>query len=308
LEESDSSSEDEKSEESDSSTDGDENYVPPDPSYEPPEPPQISPSKSMNYAVARSFPITEQKFQACFEDSVFMKNYSKVGTREPPLSEWLEGLYKIFPKSISFIDDIVKGSDGDDSRAVISIWTWSTDITKPINLSLMMDAYNTFDLKEIDVKYVKSELKKKKLNYKEVIKNSIKFIRRVNTVLIDIWTFENTEDRTVYRGVNAKLFPNVNVGDEFRIVNFCWTSVNKKVAEGFTDTPGSNEAKTLLTMTIPKYCYNAGKIKVYSFFQDEEETLIPPYTSCKLMSKDGNNMKLVIAQDNLNACFDKYSL
>jgi hypothetical protein len=60
-------------------------------------------------------------------------------------------------------------------------------------------------------------------------------------------------------------------------------------------------------MEIPEYCYNSGKIETYSFFPDEKETLIPPYTSCKLVAKEGNNMHLLVAQDNLNVSFGKYS-
>jgi hypothetical protein len=291
-------------EESDSSSESDKDHSPTISLY---KSPQISPSESKNYAVARSFPIAEQKFKACFEDSEFMKNYSKVGTKNPPLSEWVEGLYKILPQFRMVIETWIEWSEGDDNIAVIKIWTSCTEISQPINLSLIMDAYNTFNLEEIDIKYVESMLKKMELDYKEVIKNSIKFIRRVNTVLIDICTFDNTEDRIVYRGVNAKLFPNVNVGDEFRIVNFCWTSENKIMAEQFFNIPGSDQQITILTIEIPKGWCNAGKIKSYSFFQGEEETLIPPYTSFKLLSKDGNNMHLRVAQDNSKAPFGKYS-
>jgi hypothetical protein len=276
--------------------------------YEPDESPNIPVSKSMNYAVSRNFAISEEKFKASFDDWEFMKHYTKLKkTRRPPLNEWVEGLCKILPYLKNDIQICIEKSK-DDDEAAVRIWTSNTSITEAINLALMMDAYKTFDLKEIDVKYIESKLKELKLDYKEVIENSIKFIRRVNTVLIDVWTVKNTEDRTVYRGVNAKLFPNVKVGDEFRIVNFSWTSELEDTAEWFSKTPGSGEANTILTMEIPKFCFNAGKIACYSEYEDwEKETLIPPYTSCKLLSKDGDNMHLVVAQDNLNASFKKYS-
>jgi hypothetical protein len=297
------SSEDKKENQSDSDN---EESSPPDPSYEPDESPNISASQSMNYAAARNFAIPEETFKAKFDDSVFMEHYSKVGTRRPPLSEWVEGLYKIVPSLKSEIQMCIEISK-DDDEAAVRIWTSSRDITKPINLALMMDAYNTFDLKEIDVKYIKSELKKMKLDYKEVIENSIKFIRRVNTVLIDVWTVKNTKERTVYRGVPAKLFPNVKEGDEFRIVNFWWTSSNIDEAKKFSNYSGSGEGNTYLELTIPKFCFNAGIISCYSMFETEEETLIPPYTCCKLVSKVGDKMYLRVAQDNLHASFDKYS-
>jgi hypothetical protein len=74
----------------------------------------------------------------------------------------------------------------DDDEAAVKIYTLSLHIIDTINFALMMDAYNTFDLKEIDIKYVEAKLKMMELDYKEIIENSIKFIRRVNTVLIDV--------------------------------------------------------------------------------------------------------------------------
>jgi hypothetical protein len=296
--------EDEKDNQSDSDSEDDYST---DPSYEPEESPYISGSKSMNYAVSRNFAISEEKFKASFDDWEFMKHYSKLTkTRRPPLNEWVEGLCKILPYLKNDIEKCIEKSK-DDDEAAVRIWTWSILITRAINLALMMDAYNTFDLKEIDVKYIKSELKKMKLDYKEVIENSIKFIRRVNTVLIDVWTDKNTEDRLVYRGVPAKLFPNVKVGDEFRIVNFSWTSENLNMAKEFSKPKDHGGKETIITMEILKQCCNAGKIACYSESPHEKETLIPPYTSCKLVSKDGDNMHLVVAQDNLNASFGKYS-
>jgi hypothetical protein len=263
-------------------------------------------NKLKNCTLGKNSKIEEEKPKANFDDTVYMKHYSKLETKRPPLSEWVEGLYKIFPYLKSEIQNCIEGSK-DDDEPVIRIWTWSTIITRAINLALMMDAYNTFDLKEIDVKYVESQLKKMKLDYKEVIENSIKFIRRVNTVLIDVCTLDNTEDRKVYRGVNTKVFSNVKVGDEFRIVNFLWASDNKFMAEQFSLPTSSDQQTTILTIEIPKHCCNAGKIGCYSMFSSEKETLIPPYTSYKLVSKDGENMHLYVAQDNLFAPFDKYS-
>lgn len=207
--------EEEKKSEGNSSDDED-----PYKEYDPIEKPNISMSKSMSYSSCRSFAISKQKFETCFDDSVFMKYYSKVGTRTPPLKECIEGLCMALPKLKTIIENLVKMSDPDEDKIIVNLWVGSTEITKPINLSLMMDAYYTFDLKEIDIDYIKSQLKKLGVDYEHVIKHSIKFIRRLNTLIVDVCTYKNSEERIVYRGVNAKLFPNVKVGEEFRIVNF----------------------------------------------------------------------------------------
>jgi hypothetical protein len=262
----------------DSSEDSDQDCIPPKPSYN-------------------------------FNDTVYMKHYSKLESKCPPLSEWAEGLDKIWKKIWGF-DSIIRDfieKNKDDDEAVARIMTTRDRIHLIINCALMIDAYYTFDLKEINITYVESCLKFYELDYKEVIENSVKFIKRVNTALAEVSTDKNTEDRVVYRGVPAKLFPNVKVGDEFRIANFLSTSDEIEVAERFSKTLIGRITGTILTIEIPKRCCNAGKIKYYSRYPDESETLIPPYTSFKLVSRDGNNMHLVVAQDNSKAPFDKYS-
>jgi hypothetical protein len=250
----------------------------------------------------KDIPLPKPKF----DDTVYMKHYSELEDKCPPLSKWVEGLCKIFPNHESEMQSCIEASK-DDDEAAVKIWTWSTDIPQAINFALMIDAYYTFDLKEIDITYAESKLKRWKLDYKEVIENSIKFIKRVNTVIAEVSTDANTEDRVVYRWVPAKLFPNVKVGDKFRIANYLVTTDNKFIVEQFSRSTGSDQQITSLTIEIPKHCCNAGKIACYSMFPYEEETLIPPYTSFKLVSRDGNNMHLVVAQDNSEAPFEKYS-
>jgi hypothetical protein len=259
-----------------------------------------------NNPFAKDSKIRKKKPKASFNDTEYMKHYSKLQTKYPPLSEWVEGLCKIWPELKSKIEKWIERSK-DDDEAAVRIWTWSTNIQQAINFALMMDAYYTFDLKEIKVENVKSKMKKNNLDYKEVIKNSIKFIRRVNTVIIDMWTYNNTKDRVVYWCVNAKLFANVKVGEEFRIVNYLSTTESKIFVEELPKISGSGEENTILTLTIPEFCFNAGKIACYSEYPWEFETLIPPYTSCRLTSKDGNRMHLVVAKDNFSAPFGKYS-
>jgi hypothetical protein len=111
----------------------------------------------------------------------------------------------------------------------------------------------------------------------------------------------------VYNGVKAELFSNVKVGEEFKIAKFLSTTDKLEIAEMYSKTSISGEAETILTIEIPKNCCNAGKIACYSVYQYEEETLIPPYTSFKLMSRNGNNMHLIVTQDSSKTAFNNCS-
>lgn len=64
---------------------------------------------------------------------------------------------------------------------------------------------------------------------------------------------------------------------------------------------------------IPKGCYNAGNIEDYAVehFKGERETLIPPYTACRVAKKveneDGPEFWLEVTKDNKNTEFNNYT-
>ena len=58
------------------------------------------------------------------------------------------------------------------------------------------------------------------MGYKKVIDKSIKFLRLLNTFIVDLGTPKNIIDRKVYRGIPAQLFSNVKEGEVFRVVNW----------------------------------------------------------------------------------------
>ena len=55
-----------------------------------------------------------------------------------------------------------------------------------------------------------------------------------------------------------------------------------------------------MKFSIEQYCWNAGKVKNISgsSYQEEEETLIPPYSVCKVIKHDDNYFELDLAPDN----------
>jgi hypothetical protein len=97
------------------------------------------------------------------------------------------------------------------------------------------------------------------LDYKDVLRYSMKFIRILNTGIVDICTLHNLENRVTFRGIPAKMFGNVKEGDLFRIINWSATTDNRDVAKIFS---GAGEIKdsTIVKLNIPEGCWNAGRL------------------------------------------------
>lgn len=258
--------------------------------------------------------VIEKIFLEKFEQTEFMRLYMKT-PRKSPLSEVIEDLKKVMPQDThAEMDEFAEDHKNDPITAVMHIWTRWTPITMPINFALMLDGYETFGLAESDS--LKTDAIKKRLakenghDYKTILKYSIKFIRMVNYCIVYKCTKLNTEDRVTYRGVAAHIFKNVKVGQTFRVMNFNCTSSNSKVSEKFSkfNTEGTPDA-TMIVFQIPKGCYNAGKIEEYGYkyHKHEKETLIPPYTACKLTKRDGNTLYVEVAKDNKAVSFTHFT-
>lgn len=187
-------------------------------------------------------------------------------------------------------------TNNDPVTAVIHIWTQFSAVTQPINYALMIDGYTTFGLgyqnelqKNFLIKTLDEEYDR---DYKDIIKYTIKFIRMVNYCIVKKCTEKNTANRITYRGINASLFPNVEVGQTFRVMNFQCTSSELSTPTAFSGwNNASEEDKTLITFQIPEGCFNAGMIQEYACddYKSQKETLIPPYTACKLTKKVKEN-------------------
>lgn len=233
--------------------------------------------------------------------------------RFPPIEETVEDLKKILPEEMyESIDKFVKDHEDDPVTAIMHIWTQWTKVTKPINFALILDSYYTFKQAGWDIDYVKSELSKflsnakKDLNYSDIIKYSVKFIRSVNYCIVRKCTVLNTEDRVTHRGVAAKIYTNIEVGKIFRTTHYNCTSEELKTPMAFSKWNDDKVAKkTLIHFIIPKGWFNAGKIAGYAWdkYKYQSETLIPPYTCCKLIKREGNELWIEVCKDNKNAKF-----
>lgn len=254
--------------------------------------------------------VLEDLFQAKFEETEFMKLYM-ITPRQCMLRDIVEDLKVVMPKHThECIDEYAFWHKDDPVTAVLHIWTQYTAVTKLINLALMLDGYETFGMSNYDSpdkEKIEEMLKEiSPHDYKTILQYTIKFIRMINYCIVKLCTKENTENRVTYRGVPAHLFPNVKVGQSFRVMNFQCTSSETTTPEAFR---GSGEEQTMITFQIPKGCFNAGKISKYACddYKWQNETLIPPYTACKLTKKEGNHLYVEVAKDNKSSKFTYFS-
>ena len=124
----------------------------------------------------------------------------------------------------------------DQIKCIISMWTISIEFTTIMNCALVVDAVNTYpNLDRDDFEFYFESLEKRNLDYKTIIDNTVKFMRLLNTIIVDKATPYNDEDRVTYRGVSKTILPGIEVGEIFRIANWLATSENKAVGEKFTE-------------------------------------------------------------------------
>ncbi|CAI2358948.1 unnamed protein product [Moneuplotes crassus] len=123
--------------------------------------------------------------------------------------------------------------------------------------------------------------------FKTVIDLSIKFMRLLNSYIVDLGTKYNKEDRVVCRGVRAEIFSNVKDGEIFRMISWNCASENLSTAEKF-EKHCEGKASSLVKFNVKAHCFNAGQINLFgvSKYKSEEETLIPPYSACICIKKE----------------------
>ncbi|CAI2373670.1 unnamed protein product [Moneuplotes crassus] len=223
-----------------------------------------------------------------FTATHYMQCFDKT-ERYPPIKDALDDLKCIY--SESFIDDLYEKHKASTSKVVTSIWTKEKKFTRLINAALIVDSVMTFhkDLSEENFKFMCQVIAESGKTYTEIIDKSIKFMRLLNSNIVDKGTGFNTEDRVVYRGVCTEIFSNVKLEKPFRIVNWSCCSEDLREAKKFARYQSSVEKKanTIVKFNIKSGCYNAGKLNKIgvSCFRYEKETLIPPYTIGEIKKK-----------------------
>lgn len=126
---------------------------------------------------------------------------------------------------------------------------------------------------------------------KEILKKIAPFCRVLNRNITDEGTQYNREDRIVYRRIRYAGLKGIKPGDSFRMVNYaCSSSCSDK----------TNFGEYILKIKVKCDCFNAGQINKFgvSCFENEEETLIPPYSFFTCEKIEGKHWTLSLAQDN----------
>lgn len=184
------------------------------------------------------------------------------------------------------------------------VWTSDTRITMLINFALIVDAGKHFKFDEKSLENFKAVIKESNCDEEKIIEKSIKFMRLLNSYIVDKGTSHNTEKRVTYRGIDEAVMEGAKVGKNYRIISWLSTSKNTKTADKFQHQSGSKSG-TKLKFNIEKCCYNAGKINKFgkSDYPSEEETLIPPYSAVYVRKHEGNFFELDLAQDNKSVDF-----
>ena len=91
-------------------------------------------------------------------------------------------------------------------------------------MALVIDAKNTFG-KELkgNIDFASDFIKEYKISDIDyIIKHSIKFIRILNTAIVDEGIWYNEDARVTYRGAANKVFKYAEIGDCYRIIT--WSS------------------------------------------------------------------------------------
>ncbi|CAI2387209.1 unnamed protein product [Moneuplotes crassus] len=251
-------------------------------------------------AKLQSSVVTEEVFRENFMKTYYFEKFSET-ERMPALEEVIEDLRELFkniPKIKAYVEKAFDTHKYDGARMVVTkLWTSSDDFTKTLNAGLALDAVATFGEEVFKgAQFYESVLAKYGKNYKEVIDKSIKYMRLLNTYIVELGSEANTEDRVVYRGVPAGVLRRIKPGENFRYITWGCASDDLDTAQGFMNgtatgnqvTAEDTKKTTMLKFNIKQGCYNAGKINEIGVSQygSENETLIPPYSGAVCLKKE----------------------
>jgi len=161
------------------------------------------------------------------------------------------------------------------------LWTADSIIFKHINAALFLDVCAAAGgRKGYDnaPEYFKNVfLDKPKDYFKTVLDHTFPFICLLNKIIHERGK-KNSEDLTVFRGINCKVLQNASEGLTYRFIQFQSTSLDASVPLNFLN---NNTDCSLYNICVPKNCPNAAELKA-SYFKEEQEVLISPYTTFTL--------------------------
>ena len=167
--------------------------------------------------------LYEDKIKGNYQ-TFYFECFSKC-PRYPELDQVIKDLKNLLSSTYDFgdkelISRIYEEYSEDSIKCVTMIWTADTCLSKLIKSALIVDSVCTFKLNQKDYQYYYDILESKKTSFRKVIMKSIKFMRLLNTYIVDIGTMFNKKKRTTYRGTRKFVLPNIKPGGTFRIVNW----------------------------------------------------------------------------------------
>ncbi|CAI2383393.1 unnamed protein product [Moneuplotes crassus] len=236
--------------------------------------------------------IPEKNFDKNFSSTYYFKAFNKT-ERYPPVKEAVDDLKKLFSNNKELADIVQFYHEmyiDSDVNVITGIWTESDKLTCCINAGLILDAVEAFG-KDVykNVNFFKKVLAENKTDYKTVIDLSIKFMRLLNTFIVDLGTMYNTEDRVVYRGVRAEIFSDVKEREIIRMIGWnCASDVLDEAVKFETKKKEDKQTSSLVKFNVKAMCFNAGQLNHFGFSSNdhEKETLIPPYSACICIKKE----------------------
>mmetsp|Transcript_11186 Transcript_11186/g.12620 ORF Transcript_11186/g.12620 Transcript_11186/m.12620 type:complete len:272 (-) Transcript_11186:86-901(-) len=161
------------------------------------------------------------------------------------------------------------------------LWTADSIIFKHINAALFLDVCAAAGgRKGYDnaPEYFKNVfLGKPKDYFKTVLDHAFPFICLLNKIIHERGK-KNSNDLNVFRGANCKVLQNASEGLTYRFIQFQSTSLDASVPLNFLN---DNTDCSLYNICVPKNCPNAAELKA-SYFKEEQEVLISPYTTFTL--------------------------
>ena len=170
----------------------------------------------------------ETHYFKCFDETI----------RYPDLEEAKDDLVSIFEQiqKTDLVDTINNYYEEyksiDQIKCVTMIWTSDKYIQDLINCAIIVDAVTTYDYDREKFKFYfdrLEELSEPELDYASIISKYIKFIRLLNSSIVDKGTSLNDSDRITYRAINRCILQDIEVGQTLRVINWMWTSEDLEI-------------------------------------------------------------------------------
>mmetsp|Transcript_13139 Transcript_13139/g.15200 ORF Transcript_13139/g.15200 Transcript_13139/m.15200 type:complete len:160 (-) Transcript_13139:49-528(-) len=136
--------------------------------------------------------------------------------------------------------------------------------------------------------------------YAEFLEKAMKFIRAVNTYIVDGGVKLNKASSEYYALMSEELTDDLLAETDFQVISFCYFSNSKDVKKKFEKNPEAFPDQVLVEIIVPQGCFNGCPLKKGSWFSFWEKTvvLIPPYSVFQVLERDDRYIRVQVVEDN----------